>query len=57
VTLRLVVQGDVDRLIKLAAQYPLVNIVSQEPSLEDIFLRYYREDNAPARTGDRDVVA
>jgi ABC-2 type transport system ATP-binding protein len=57
VTLRLVVQGNVDRLIKLAAQYPLVNMVSQEPSLEDIFLRYYREDNAPARTGDRDVVA
>jgi ABC-2 type transport system ATP-binding protein len=52
VTLRLVVQGGIDRVIKLAAQHPLVNIVSQEPSLEDIFLRYYRDDN-----GDRNVVA
>ena len=57
VTLRLVVQGSVDGLIKLAAQYPVVNIVSEEPSLEDIFLRYYRDDNAPAGTGGRDVVA
>jgi ABC-type multidrug transport system ATPase subunit len=56
ITLRLVVQGSVDGLIKLAAQYPVVNIVSEEPSLEDIFLRYYRDD-APVRTGDRDVVA
>jgi ABC-2 type transport system ATP-binding protein len=57
VTLRLVVHGGVDGVIKLAAQYPLVNIVSQEPSLEDIFLRYYHDDNAPAQDGGRDVVA
>ena len=57
ITLRLVVQGSVDGLIKLAAQYPVVNIVSEEPSLEDIFLRYYRDDDAPAATGNRDVVA
>ena len=42
VTLRIIVQGDIDPLIKLAAQYRVVNIVSQEPSLEEIFLRYYR---------------
>ena len=42
VTLRIIIQGDIDPLIKLAAQYPVVNIVSQEPSLEEIFLRYYR---------------
>src|SRR5262245_9547912 len=53
VTLRISVQGDIDPLIKLAAQYHVVNIVSQEPSLEEIFLRYYR-DPEPARTGDRD---
>ena len=57
VTLRLVLQGSVDDLIKLAGQYPVVNIVSEEPSLEDIFLRYYRDDDAPAATGSRDVVA
>ena len=57
VTLRLVLQGSVDDLIKLAAQSHVVNIVSEEPSLEDIFLRYYRDDHAPAAMGNRDVVA
>ena len=57
VTLRVVVRGEVDALIKLAAQYPLVNIVSQEPSLEDIFLRYYRADDAAGRADDRGVAS
>ena len=57
VTLRIIVQGDIDPLIKLAAGYRVVNLVSQEPSLEDIFLRYYRDNGAPAGGGERDVVA
>ena len=57
IRLRVVVQGEVDPLIKLAAQYRLVNIVSEEPSLEDIFLRYYRDDGDDGRTGDRGVFA
>ncbi len=31
-------------VIRLAARYPLVNLVSREPSLEESFLNYYRED-------------
>ena len=42
--LRVLLQGDVDALIKAAARYPLVNIVSREPTLEEVFLRYYRPD-------------
>jgi len=43
-TLRLVVQGGADALIKAAAQHSVVTLTSHEPSLEDIFLRYYEGD-------------
>jgi ABC-2 type transport system ATP-binding protein len=43
-TLRLTVQGAADAVIKAAAQYPVVTLTSHEPSLEDIFLRYYEGD-------------
>jgi ABC-2 type transport system ATP-binding protein len=39
---RCAVQGSVDALIKAAASYELVNLVSHEPDLEEIFLSYYR---------------
>jgi len=35
------VVGTMDSLIKTAAQFEVVNIVSHEPSLEEIFLAYY----------------
>ena len=35
------VTGTVDAVIKAAAQFEVVNVVSQEPSLEDVFLAYY----------------
>jgi ABC-2 type transport system ATP-binding protein len=55
-TLRAVVQGDLDAVIKLAAGYPLVNIVSQEPSLEEVFLRYYQGGSgAEPASGNRVV--
>jgi ABC-2 type transport system ATP-binding protein len=57
VTLRIIVQGDIDPLIKLAAQYRVVNIVSQEPSLEEIFLRYYRAGGADGQEDHRRVVS
>ena len=44
--LRLAVQGSADAVVKAAARYPVVSLTSYEPSLEDIFLRYY--DDAPA---------
>jgi len=49
---RLTMQGTADAVIKAAAHYPVVSLVSYEPSLEDIFLRYYEADNAPARDAD-----
>ena len=43
-TLRLAVQGEADAVIKAAAQHAVVTLTSHEPSLEDIFLRYYEGD-------------
>jgi ABC-2 type transport system ATP-binding protein len=46
---RLAMQGSADAVIKAAAQFPVVSLTSYEPSLEDIFLRYYEADPAPAK--------
>ncbi len=43
-SLRLVVLGEQDAVVKKAAEYPVVTLSSQEPSLEEIFLRYYEAD-------------
>ncbi len=43
-SLRLTVQGGADAVIKAAARYPVVTLTSHEPSLEEIFLRYYEGD-------------
>jgi len=41
------VSGDLDALVKAAAESHVINVVSQEPSLEEIFLTYYQgADNA-----------
>jgi len=42
-TLRISATGDLDSVIKEAARFPVVTIATHEPSLEDIFLRYYQE--------------
>jgi ABC-2 type transport system ATP-binding protein len=47
-TLRLIVPGGQDAVIKKAAQYSVVTLTSHEPSLEDIFLRYYEGDGLAA---------
>jgi len=54
-TLRLTVQGAADAVIKAAAQYPVVTLTSHEPSLEDIFMRYYEGDGQLAREADHVV--
>jgi ABC-2 type transport system ATP-binding protein len=41
---RLAMQGPADAVIKAAAKYPVVSLTSYEPSLEDIFLKYYEGD-------------
>ena len=43
-TLRLGIQGGADAVIKAASHYAVVSLTSHEPSLEDIFLRYYEGD-------------
>jgi ABC-2 type transport system ATP-binding protein len=48
-TLRLDVSGSADAVVKAAAQYPVVTLTSHEPSLEDIFLRYYEGDGVVAK--------
>ena len=42
--LRLTMQGEADAVIKKASHYAVVTLTSHEPSLEDIFLRYYEGD-------------
>jgi ABC-2 type transport system ATP-binding protein len=49
-TVRLAMQGPADAVIKAAARYPVVSLTSHEPSLEDIFLRYYEGDAAAKET-------
>src|ERR1700737_196795 len=44
-TLRLTMQGGADAVIKAAALHAVVTLTSHEPSLEDIFLRYYEGDD------------
>ncbi|HET6310844.1 MAG TPA: ABC transporter ATP-binding protein [Candidatus Nitrosotalea sp.] len=46
---RLTMQGPADAVIKAAARYPVVSLTSYEPSLEDIFLRYYEADGVLAK--------
>jgi ABC-2 type transport system ATP-binding protein len=45
-SVRIAMQGSADSVIKAAARYPVVSLTSYEPSLEDIFLRYYESDGA-----------
>jgi ABC-type multidrug transport system ATPase subunit len=46
---RVAMQGPADPLIKAAARYRVVSLTSYEPSLEDIFLRYYQGDGTAAK--------
>jgi ABC-type multidrug transport system ATPase subunit len=42
--------GDFEGLFKAVAGSRVVNLSSHEPSLEEVFLAYYREDEHPAET-------
>jgi len=57
-TVHLSVQGDMRDVLRIAAEQGATNLVSHEPSLEDIFLRYYEGDgpsraNLPGQDGAR----
>jgi ABC-2 type transport system ATP-binding protein len=54
-TLRLTVSGELDSVVKAAAQYPVITLTSHEPSLEDIFLRYYEGDSQAVKEASRVV--
>ncbi len=54
-TLRLAVSGEVDAVIKAAARFSVVTLASHEPSLEEIFLRYYEGDGATAKEAEHVV--
>jgi ABC-2 type transport system ATP-binding protein len=56
-TVRVTVQGEIDPVIKLAARYSLANLVSREPSLEDVFLRFYQDGDASERSEKTRVVS
>jgi ABC-2 type transport system ATP-binding protein len=49
--LHLTVLGDMRQVIQIAAEHGAINFVSHEPSLEDIFLRFYMPDTAPVTVG------
>ena len=42
--LRLTVQGDLGDILQVAAAHHATNLVSHEPSLEEIFLHFYAAD-------------
>ena len=42
------VMGEMDRLIKALAGYPVLDISVQKPSLEEVFLNYYRDEGEEA---------
>lgn len=41
--------GALDTLVKAAAEYRVINIISHEPTLEEIFLAYYGKEEADAQ--------
>ena len=45
-TLRLTVQGDLSAILRTAAEHGATNLTTREPSLEEIFLRYYTPQTA-----------
>ncbi len=56
-TLRLDVQGDLPEVIQVAAQHAAVNIATHEPSLEEVFLRFYSPAHAEAPVASEAVPA
>ncbi len=48
-SLLLQVEGDMDALIKALANYPVVDIDTERPSLEEIFLAYYNDHDSGSR--------
>jgi len=56
-TLRLIVHGEIDPVVKVAARYPLTSFVSHEPRLEEVFLRFYQDEGAGVGDGGAGVAS
>jgi ABC-2 type transport system ATP-binding protein len=41
-TVRMEVEGEMDALVKALAEFPISRIETESPSLEEVFLIYYR---------------
>lgn len=54
-SVRIAMTGPADAVIKAAARYPVVSLTSYEPSLEDIFLRYYEGDGQAGSPASKEV--
>lgn len=50
---RLEMEGGADAVVKTAARFPVVSLTSYEPSLEDIFMRYYSDDESEGQEAVR----
>lgn len=50
-SLHLQVAGEMDALVKALAAYPLQDLETERPSLEEVFLAYYREQDATEAKG------
>jgi len=48
-TLQLNVQGDLSQIIHIASQHGATNIATREPSLEEVFLRFYEPEQSSAK--------
>ena len=48
-TLQLSVQGILTEIIHIASQHNATNITTHEPTLEEVFLRFYEPEHEPAR--------
>jgi ABC-2 type transport system ATP-binding protein len=54
-TLRLTVQGDLGDILQVSAAHRATNLVSHEPSLEEIFLHFYSSDGQQSAVDDRQL--
>ncbi len=48
-TLQLSIQGDLTEIIHVASQHNATNMTTHEPTLEEVFLRFYEPEQEPAR--------
>ena len=48
-TLQMNVQGELTEIIRIAGEHHATNIDTHEPSLEEVFLRFYEPEQSPAK--------